>query len=701
MLWLRGLFFLSPLALILGASLLHRAAGRFEMPPASGAFVTSIQGGIGPLSPFPLPEGPAREIAELVFEPLLARDGKGRLAPNLVVGWEERTFLTVHCASEEDAGEAEALLSARWREAGPLPGTSGSRLLALDRSGAVLGIVLEGFEDGAEEALLSQIDRDQLGGYRLVELRLRHSVRNSLRSFLATSVERGRIAMLDYDGDTRARLFVRGEVAPLLRELELYYEANPSLEAEIQTRGTRSHLASREMVLSLHPEAFWHDGRQVTTEDLLFSYQWLTSEDSPLPLASAFRFAEAVEAIDSRRVRVACRETPATMLESWEQLPLLPAHLLSLSDGGESWHDFLEHPVGSGPYRVATRRRDGGIELAAHPRWHRGKAPQERLVYRRLASLEAKLLALRWGRLDSLVPDRRFAEWARRHPESHFTRRGQARFQHFIAWNLERPPFDQMEVRRALAHAINLAEILVDDAERFRSPIESLFSPGSPYRETLFDSPEHNPPMARALLAAVGLGPAGEEASPWGFRLHFNEAHPEHLRFARALAEQWGRLGIEVELAPLSWTELLEGALEQRDFEAAILSWEIPKGRDRFAAWHSEAIPPQGGNFFGLRDAEVDELLESLRREQDEDALQTAAAGLQERLAALQPCLFLAETGRIWWFRQGGVAVSLPDAESPVPLADDPPLSGHALEASRPWWIRLDASPASPAPMDR
>lgn len=692
MFWLRWIFFSLPLWLGFGGAWLFRTVADFQLTRESDAFVHAIDSPVGYLSPLAPADGVEGEIAGLLFEPLLRRDANLNLRPNLIVAWTARTVVTVRCESEEAAGEAEARILA-----GEAP-RSGSRPIALDRSGSVLTVAFEGQETDFAKSLLDALPPELLGDYLLVRVRADHSVDDLIAAWLESSVEKSQVRMLEFTGDREAQIFVRGETDRVLKDLRLYLDSNPGTSPQLDLVGEQCHTTVREMLLDLKEELTWHDGHPFTADDVKYSFDRLTRPGSPLPMASRFDFVESLEVLAPGRLRVICREMPGTMLESWEALPVLPAHLLATDGGadeGSSWESYLSHPVGMGPYRLERRRKDGGVELRSFEAYHAG-APREPLLrYRRFSSLESMLLALRTGTLDAIEPDERFTEWTRRHPGMVETLRDVPRFQHLVVWNLDRQPFDREPVRHALARGIDPGTILRETDRAYQTPVSSLFFPGSPLVAEPILLPLYDPRGAERLLEtegyprdeATGMRHDGSDR-PLAFTLAANAANAEHRRLAAALAEQWGGIGIEVKVELVPWQDLYLHRLPQRDFDAVLVSWELPRGRDLRDVWHSTAVGPGGGNLSGLRDTEVDDLLEQLRNESDTVEVTGLLASLQRALAARQPCLFVCDSGRILTVRSGALESHPPGAESPFPLV----FGKGGFKESRPWWVRKKPS---------
>ncbi|MEM7602579.1 MAG: ABC transporter substrate-binding protein, partial [Verrucomicrobiota bacterium] len=434
---------------------------------------------------------------------------------------------------------------------------------------------------------------------------------------------------------------------------------------------------------------------------LLFSFSELTRESSPLPLAGTFWFLESLEAVDDFSVRGVVSETPDAIMESFEALPLLPAHLLNDPSDQERWNRFAQNPIGCGPYRIERRRSDGGIVLRAFNEYFGATPRQEWNVYRRFDSLESKLLALRSERVDCLVPDERFSDWALRNPGQVRQIRCLPRFQYFVAWNLDVEPLDQNEVRSALAMSVDLNAVLTETATSYQQPVRSLFFPGVSYVSKAMPLPLLDLREAEHLLDEAGYpfdesqgARVREDGVVLAIELSVNEGDPEQIRLARALQNQWAAIGVVVKIEEIPWAAILEDRLLTRDFQGVMLSWEIPLKRDRYETFHSRGIEEGGGNLFGLRNQVVDELLGNLRVESRPEMLSTVAHRLQDEIAALQPCLFIGESGRIITVRDE--AVEVVREVGGEDLIRSPAGIGKAgLERSRPRWARRsDEEPA-------
>jgi len=692
MFWLRLLLFSLPVGLAFPVMLLFQNVRRLDYPRPDSDLVCLIRAPIGTLNPLVPLTGPTREVTDLLFEPLLIRDDDLNLRPNLITDWSFYTHVTVRCAGKEQAAVAEKLLKNFKPEKGGLVD-----IKKVTAKESVLLVELKGFKPGLVEAFLKIIPKESLGDFLQLQLKLKDSVKDSFETFLRTSVEKAQIRMLDYSGDQIANIFLKeGDTELFLKEIRLYYESNRNLEPSIEVIGNACHTSSQEMLVQFRNDVRWHDGHLFSTDDVIYSYNEMTRPGSILPLADSFRFVDRVEKIDQRSIRVICRETPAIILESWEKLPVLPAHLLHSTRNQAEWIKFFNKPVGNGPYKLHERRTDGGVTLLANAQYFQNPPQQERIVYRVMKNREARLRAIRFGEIETLVPDQQDLDWGKRNPGHLRSLFCLPKFQNFIVWNLDNPSLKKNEIRTALAQSVDLSLVLQDTPTRFQRPTESLFFPGIPYGKEPIRLPEFDVKSALQLFAKAGYQPIGENGilldknkKPLQIKLTVNRENKEQMRLAKGVIEQWKAIGVEVELESLDWGDLLSKNLAVRDFDAVMLGWELPFERDRYSTWHSSMIGPGGGNFSGLRNQVIDEFLEKLRSETDTKKIATLATKLQNEIAQLQPYFFLCDTGRIITLRKDSIEVLRERLDGEL-KKERVSIGKSGMERVRPWWVRKD-----------
>ncbi|MEE8506906.1 MAG: extracellular solute-binding protein, partial [Kiloniellales bacterium] len=223
------------------------------------------------------------------------------------------------------------------------------------------------------------------------------------------------------------------------------------------------------VIFTLRPEARWHDGKPITVEDVIFSFETLKTKGLP-----RYRFyygsVAAAEKVGDRRVKFTFSETGNRELPLIiGELPILPKHYWE-AEGRDFEKTTLEPPLGSGPYRikdfeparyiVIERVEDyWGKDLAVN----RGQYNFDRIRYDYFLDATVIRLALKSGdidfreenqakawALDYDVPPVRDG-WLKKIEVPHRQPTGMQAF----VMNTRHPLFQDRLVRRALAFAFD------------------------------------------------------------------------------------------------------------------------------------------------------------------------------------------------------------------------------------------------------
>ncbi|MBV5323942.1 MAG: ABC transporter substrate-binding protein, partial [Rhodospirillaceae bacterium] len=118
------------------------------------------------------------------------------------------------------------------------------------------------------------------------------------------------------------------------------------------------------IIFTLRKEARWHDGKPITVDDVIFSFNTLKEKGTPF-----YRFyyanVDKVEALDTSRVKFTFasannRELPVIM----GQLVVLPEHFW----GGKTFDEpTLDVPLGSGPYKLKSFEAGRSVTMERVP----------------------------------------------------------------------------------------------------------------------------------------------------------------------------------------------------------------------------------------------------------------------------------------------------------------------------------------------
>ena len=109
----------------------------------------------------------------------------------------------------------------------------------------------------------------------------------------------------------------------------------------------------------------WEDGKEFTTEDVMFGFKTITNPNTRTAYAGDFKEVKEARVVDRYTFRVTYKRPFAPGLSSWGSLVVLPKHLLEGQDINNS--PFSRKPVGLGPYRFKEWKTGEKIVLQANP----------------------------------------------------------------------------------------------------------------------------------------------------------------------------------------------------------------------------------------------------------------------------------------------------------------------------------------------
>lgn len=415
-------------------------------------------------------------------------------------------------------------------------------------------------------------------------------------------------------------------------------------------------LDERTYLFHLKRDVVFQNGKPLTAEDVKFTYESLLAPQSPVPRRSGFRAIESIETPDSHQVLLKFSEPYAPFLES-ATLGIVPAGSpLALSRKAAL--------VGSGPFALDEFVPGERIVLKANRFSWQGQPPVSGIVFKILPDAIVRVLELKKGSIDLLQNDIEpdVIPWIQRNTGAVVQTLQGNTFQ-YIGANLDHPILMRVEVRRAIAHAIDRELIIRHLLKELAIPATGLLSPSHWAYEPSVRQFSYDPEKAKKLLDEAGF-PDPDGAGPLPrFKLSYKTTTLElRRRIAEAIREQLNQIGIELDVRSYEWGTFY-GDIKKGNFHLYSLAWVGITDPDVFSTlFHSRSVPPNGDNRGGYRNLEVDRLLEEGRRVPDFDRRIRIYGTIQKILAEELPYIPL------WWAKN--VVVMNPAIRGFTPYPD-------------------------------
>ena len=463
----------------------------------------------------------------------------------------------------------------------------------------------------------------------------------------------------------------------------------------------------------INAKARWHDGKPITAEDVVWSFQVL-KENSPLYGRYYANVTEAV-AVSDREVEFRFdqkgnRELPHIMGD----LTVLPKHWWQGETAQGTKRDIasptLEVPLGSGPYKIASFRAGSEIvwervadywaaDLAVNV--GRNNFDRRRFVY--FQDDNAAWQAFTKGGFEDFRRENRSQRWSTGYNFPAFTA-GDVVKRSFetssgepmqgFALNTRRPQFQDRRVRQALTWAFDFESMNRSLFYGLYTRTDSYFEGGelassglpegkeleilSEFRDTLppevfteefklpvFDTPQaqrDNLRRAFELFREAGWenrdGKLVNARTGEPFKVEFLGRDPTDERVNGPFIANLRRLGIDASLRIVDTSQYIN-RIRDFDFDIAttVLQQSQSPGNEQRDFWSSQSADVPGSrNLMGIKDPVIDKLVERVVFATDRDDLRAATHALDRVLLwgyYVVPQWHLPEIWAAYWNKFG------------------------------------------------
>jgi peptide/nickel transport system substrate-binding protein len=227
-------------------------------------------------------------------------------------------------------------------------------------------------------------------------------------------------------------------------------------------------------------------------------------------------------------------------------------------------------PVGTGPFTFDEWKKGNSVTLKKWPGYRDARSIKlERVTFRFINDPAARVAALLAGDVDA-VPRLDAPQAVKQlQADKRFTvTEGATAGKGILAINNKKKPFDDVRVRRAIAHAIDRKAFIDGVLEGLGTPIGSHFAPTDAGYVDLTGMSAHDPEKAKALLKEAGV------ATPLNVTLTLPP--PQYARKGgEVIAAQLAKVGIVAKIENVEWAQWLGGAFKG-NFDLTIINHVEP-----------------------------------------------------------------------------------------------------------------------------
>lgn len=425
----------------------------------------------------------------------------------------------------------------------------------------------------------------------------------------------------------------------------------------------------------LREDAVWDNGDPITVEDVIFSIKLYKA---PVIQNEHFRpYFELISDIvkdpeNPRKLTIICNQKYILAKTTCGSFSIIPQYVydpkklmdkFSINDLNTKFKEVENDPtmkefaaeynsekyqrekgyiVGSGAYEFTEWVPGQRIVLSKKKNWWGDKykdeyfyqANPERLVYTVIKDQTGALTALKGLRLDVMngIKSKDFVEDLQKSEKvkEHFTLSTPLSMAYtYFGLNMRNPKFQDVRVRRALAH--------LTDVDKMNKVIgynlgKRITGPINPYKKGAYNDTipfyEFDIEKAKSLLAEAGWKDSNGDGiidkeingkrTEFNITFTYNAGNDTRRDAALIFKEAARQAGVNVDVVPQEWSIYIENQ-KKHDFEMFYGAWiGSPNPEDPKQIWHTESING-GSNYVYFGNAETDKLIEDIRSELNEE----------------------------------------------------------------------------------
>lgn len=411
----------------------------------------------------------------------------------------------------------------------------------------------------------------------------------------------------------------------------------------------------RTWKVRIKENALWHDGEQLTSDDVIFTINRIQDPEYKSPLNSSWQGVET-ERISEREVLFTLN-TPFSFFEdNTKKLFIIPEHIyqnIPLSNWRLS--DYNLQPIGCGPYKFNSfkKKTDGFItkySFIANDTYIKGAPliknfeinfytdPNQAIEDFILARLNG-LGGLTKNQIDQIKRNKNLKAL----PTPRY-------FAAFFNQN-SHPALKNKNVRLAMDTAIDRNLIIRETLGGYAIPAIGPVTPNF-LDNSLFNTKENTDNLKQANEILENSGWIYNEVDSnirvstkdSDLRLEFDLIVPETeilIKTAQELATTWAQIGIKINPIILSPETINNEVLKDRNYQILLFGNILGLSPDLFSFWHSSQKFNPGLNLSLYDNKTADKLIESIRSSFDKIEQESALISLQTLIIGDIPAIFL------------------------------------------------------------
>ncbi|MDT3718574.1 ABC transporter substrate-binding protein [Pseudomonas oryzihabitans] len=324
--------------------------------------------------------------------------------------------------------------------------------------------------------------------------------------------------------------------------------------------------------VKFHTTDYFKPTRDFNADDVVFTFQRMLDKDQPFRKAYPTEFPYFTDmGLDQNIVKVA-KVDDHTVVFTLKQVDAAFAADLAMSFASIQSAEYAglllkqgkpellnQQPIGTGPFVFSRYQKDAVIRYKAnHDYWKPEDVKLDNLIFAITPDAATRLQKLKANECQ-VSGYARPADLVEMKQDPHLKVLQQPGFNvGFLAYNVQHPPLDKPEVRRALDMAINKQAIVDTVFQGAGQVAQNVIPPNQWSYDKRIKGAPYDPEKARALLKQAGVKD-GTEIALWAMTVQ-RASNPNARQSAQMIQQDWAKVGIKAKIVSYEWGEYIKRA---------------------------------------------------------------------------------------------------------------------------------------------
>jgi len=321
----------------------------------------------------------------------------------------------------------------------------------------------------------------------------------------------------------------------------------------------------KEYTFVLKKGVKFHDGKLFDAEDVKFTFERLMDSKTATAHPEYYKDIDLVQMVDSHTVKIKLKNVNSMFLFNL-------ARGDSIIVNKQAVDKLKSAPVGTGPFKFVEWVRGDHITLAKFEEYHRKGLPYlDKVTFKFIGDPSAQIASLKAGDIDVIAYDVSPENASLLEKDPRFkVLNGYTTTEVILSTNNSRKPFNDVHVRRAMAHAIDRNTLIKGAMSGYGIPIGSHMDPGNPYYIDLTSYYPYHPEKAKQLLKEAGY------ADGFDAVIKLPERYAYARRTGEIIADMLSQVGIRLKIELIEWGQWIDRVFKNADFDLTVIGHAEP-----------------------------------------------------------------------------------------------------------------------------